>query len=96
MLNCIAAETSRQDAQLNENYKKLMSNVSEHRKKLLLEAQGAWIRFRDANCSFYADGPRLDRAGVSQRVHPGHVGRSRKRAEKADGIIRSQRAAGSG
>jgi uncharacterized protein YecT (DUF1311 family) len=55
MIDCTSAETTRQDARLNENYKRLMSKLSEKRKKTLLEAQRAWIKFRDANCSFYYD-----------------------------------------
>jgi uncharacterized protein YecT (DUF1311 family) len=42
-------------ARLNENYEKLMSKLSAKRKKMLREAQRAWIKFRDANCSFYFD-----------------------------------------
>ena len=55
MLDCISAEFSRQDARLNENYKRLMSKLSSKRKEGLLEAQRAWIKFRDANCDFYYD-----------------------------------------
>ena len=45
----------RQDVRLNENYNKLGSKLSPNRKKVLLEAQRAWIKFRDANCNFYYD-----------------------------------------
>jgi uncharacterized protein YecT (DUF1311 family) len=55
MIECMSAETARQDARLNENYKRLMSKLSAKRKKELLEAQRAWIKFWDANCSFYHD-----------------------------------------
>jgi uncharacterized protein YecT (DUF1311 family) len=55
MINCILAETRRQDARLNENYKKLISKLATERKNALVEAQRAWIEFRDANCGFYAD-----------------------------------------
>jgi uncharacterized protein YecT (DUF1311 family) len=55
MLDCTSAEFSRQDARLNENYKRLMSKLSSKRKEGLLEAQRAWIKFRDANCDFYYD-----------------------------------------
>src|SRR5215813_1018998 len=55
MINCILAETRRQDARLNENYKRLISKLATERKNALVEAQRAWIRFRDANCGFYAD-----------------------------------------
>ncbi len=55
MLDCMSAELTRQDARLNENYKRLMSKLSAKRKGGLLEAQRAWIKFRDTNCSFYYD-----------------------------------------
>src|SRR5262249_54513764 len=55
MINCILAETMRQDARLNENYKKLISKLPTERKNALVEAQRAWIKFRDTNCGFYAD-----------------------------------------
>jgi uncharacterized protein YecT (DUF1311 family) len=55
MVDCIAAETGRQDTKLNENYKQLMAKLSPDRKKALLDAERAWITFRDANCQFYGD-----------------------------------------
>jgi uncharacterized protein YecT (DUF1311 family) len=55
MLDCISAEFTRQDARLNENYKRLMSKLSGKRKEGLLEAQRAWVKFRDTNCNFYYD-----------------------------------------
>jgi uncharacterized protein YecT (DUF1311 family) len=55
MIACMGAETKRQDARLNEQYSKLSSRLSANRRKALLEAQRAWIRFRDANCRFYYD-----------------------------------------
>jgi uncharacterized protein YecT (DUF1311 family) len=64
MTDCIAAETSRQDARLNDNYKKLMSKLSPERKKSLVDAERAWISFRDANCQFYGD----PQGGTSARL----------------------------
>jgi uncharacterized protein YecT (DUF1311 family) len=55
MINCILAETVRQDARLNKNYKNLLSKLAAERKSALIEAQRAWIKFRDTNCGFYAD-----------------------------------------
>ena len=55
MLDCMSAELTRQDARLNENYQRLLSKLSAKRKEGLLEAQRAWIKFRDTNCSFYYD-----------------------------------------
>jgi uncharacterized protein YecT (DUF1311 family) len=55
MIDCMVAETARQDIRLNENYKKLISKLADDRKKALIEAQRAWIKFRETNCSFYDD-----------------------------------------
>ena len=55
MIDCMSAETARQDARLNANYKKLLAKLSAKRKKTLLDAQRAWIKFRDLNCEFYYD-----------------------------------------
>lgn len=55
MLDCIGAETKRQDMRLNNAYKEVMAQLTPARKKQLQEAQRAWIKYRDANCSFYAD-----------------------------------------
>ena len=68
MMDCIGAETKRQDARLNENYRRLLSKLSANRKKSLTEAQRAWISFRDANCRFYydPDGGSLARVSASE------------------------------
>jgi uncharacterized protein YecT (DUF1311 family) len=55
ILNCISAELDQQDSRLNEAYKKLMSKLPKDRKRSLVEAQRAWIKFRKANCGFYHD-----------------------------------------
>ena len=56
MLNCIDAETKRQDARLNKIYKEVMvAQMDDGGKKRLLEAQRAWIKFRDADVDFYRD-----------------------------------------
>ncbi len=55
LLNCIEAETKIQDARLNKGYKEVMAQLSAPRKKQLQEAQRAWVKYRDANCGFYAD-----------------------------------------
>ena len=53
MLDCIAAETKRQDTRLNKLYKDVMAQLDESGKKRLVEAQRAWIKFRDADVSLY-------------------------------------------
>jgi len=55
MLDCIDAETKRQDTRLNKAYKVVMDDLSPDRKKQLQTAQRAWLSYRDTNCQFYAD-----------------------------------------
>ena len=55
MLDCIDAETKRQDMRLNKAYRNVINELSSERKKQLQTAQRAWISYRDANCQFYAD-----------------------------------------
>ncbi|HEY1195070.1 lysozyme inhibitor LprI family protein [Flavobacterium sp.] len=40
------------DNELNLVYKKLMKQLSEKEKKLLIVAQKDWIKFRDSKCNF--------------------------------------------
>jgi uncharacterized protein YecT (DUF1311 family) len=55
MIECIDAETKRQDLRINKVYKIAMDQLSPERKKQLQQAQRAWINYRDANCQFYFD-----------------------------------------
>ena len=55
MVECIDAEIKLQDARLNKAYKALVADLNPERKKQLLEAQRAWLKFRDTNCAFYYD-----------------------------------------
>ncbi len=55
MLACIGTENKLQHGRLNKAYQALSASLQPARKTLLLEAQRAWIKFRDTNCSFYGD-----------------------------------------
>ncbi|MEY3220958.1 MAG: hypothetical protein RIT27_2315 [Pseudomonadota bacterium] len=55
MLNCIDAETQRQDKKLNTMYQNVMKSLTDKRKEQLKKAQQIWIKYRDANCGFYHD-----------------------------------------
>lgn len=55
MLSCIGEELYVQDARLNSVYKKLGSQITPARKQQLTAAQRLWIKYRDANCNYYAD-----------------------------------------
>ena len=55
ILDCIGAELETQDARLNGAYRSLGAGLSPARRQQLTDAQRLWIRYRDANCAFYAD-----------------------------------------
>jgi len=55
MIDCIDAEFLRQDARLNKAYQALMANLTDPRREKLQQAQRIWLKYRDANCDFYAD-----------------------------------------
>jgi uncharacterized protein YecT (DUF1311 family) len=67
LIDCALVETKRQDARLNENYKRLMSKLTEERKNALLAAQRAWIKFSDANCAFWDDPAGRQNAAVTAK-----------------------------
>lgn len=54
MQECQAAAIKAQDTRLNQAYKALMARSSPELKTELKAVQRRWIRFRDANCKFYA------------------------------------------
>jgi uncharacterized protein YecT (DUF1311 family) len=55
MLDCIGADTKRQDAALNRNYQAAIKTLSADRRKKLIEAQRAWLAYRTAEANFTAD-----------------------------------------
>jgi uncharacterized protein YecT (DUF1311 family) len=52
MRKCASNQYQIADQKLNQTYQKLMGQLSPERKKRLIEAQRAWIAFRDKTCSF--------------------------------------------
>jgi len=84
MLDCIGAETKRQDARLNKAYKDVMASLTPARKKQLQEAQRAWIKYRDANCTFYADPDGGTMATVSS--HDCFMSATASRAKELEGF----------
>ena len=55
MIECTTAETARWDKRLNANYKSLLERLDPDRKKALIAAEVAWLKFRDSNCDFLFD-----------------------------------------
>ena len=47
---CIRSNYEKADEELNSVYKKLKQKLTYEEKKLLLNAQRAWIQFRDNDC----------------------------------------------
>jgi uncharacterized protein YecT (DUF1311 family) len=50
IVDCLNAELDVQDAELNATYKRVMASLEPDQKPRLLDAQRAWIKFRDAKC----------------------------------------------
>ncbi|MFA6095064.1 MAG: lysozyme inhibitor LprI family protein [Candidatus Paceibacterota bacterium] len=55
MSDCINEESKTQDARLNKAYKQILAELTPQRKKILQEAQRAWLKYRELNCNFYAE-----------------------------------------
>lgn len=54
MRACMGTELKLQDKRLNVAYQKLMGQQQAGLKNQLLEAQRAWLKFRDLNCAYHA------------------------------------------
>jgi uncharacterized protein YecT (DUF1311 family) len=55
MIECMGAETERQDVRLNKAYKDMMGSLTAERNKQLQEVQRLWLKYRKASCDFYYD-----------------------------------------
>jgi uncharacterized protein YecT (DUF1311 family) len=53
IVDCIEAKTKVWDERLNKAYKDLPQRLDAGQLGPLKEAQRLWLKFRDANCSFY-------------------------------------------
>jgi uncharacterized protein YecT (DUF1311 family) len=83
---CAADEAAEADSLLNDRYQQVLRKVGEDRVELLRAAQRAWIRFRDAECTFQASemsGGSGERSLESLCV--AHL--SRERVEEFDRIL---------
>ena len=80
MIECIVTENKLQDTRLNKAYKALSADLPPTRKAQLLEAQRAWIKFRDTNCNFYddPDGGSLARVSANECVMRATTERARE------------------
>lgn len=84
--HCLAEAAAEADSLLNDRYQQVLRKVGEDRVELLRAAQRAWIRFRDAECTFQASemaGGSGERSLESLCV----VRLSRQRVEEFDRIL---------
>src|SRR5882724_5276525 len=55
MNDCAGKEYKSADATLNQVYRQLVAKLDDEEKAGLKDAQNAWLKYRDANCTFVAD-----------------------------------------
>jgi uncharacterized protein YecT (DUF1311 family) len=56
LADCVQLEKKRQDEKLDQSYQKLLASLKPARKAQLVDAQQAWLKYRELNCAFYDDG----------------------------------------
>ncbi|MGS2742559.1 lysozyme inhibitor LprI family protein [Halomonas sp. LS-001] len=85
IVTCISNEYERQDQRLNNNYQQLRSQLSSERREQLLTAQRAWITYKEANCSFYAD----PEGGTMARINANSclLSETTKRADELENLM---------
>jgi len=56
IVECLQGKTAAWDAQLNAAYRKAAAAAEGEQRDRLRDAQRQWMRYRDANCSYYGAG----------------------------------------
>ena len=56
MVDCLMAQHAHWDKELTIAYQQAMKDATPAEKDKLREAERAWIKYRDANCEYYAAG----------------------------------------
>ncbi len=56
MVDCLMAQHAHWDKQLTIVYQEAMKNAPPQQRASLRDAERAWIKYRDANCAYYAAG----------------------------------------
>jgi len=54
-VECIVTEYKIQDKRLNQAYQAIQKMLNDKRRGELLNSQRLWIKFRDADCNYYAN-----------------------------------------
>jgi uncharacterized protein YecT (DUF1311 family) len=56
MVDCLMAQHAHWDKELTIAYQEALKNAGPQQRELLRQAERAWIKYRDANCDYYAAG----------------------------------------
>lgn len=81
-----AADAKKADAAMTAVYKKLMAAQDEKGKKLLLEAQRAWIKYKEAHCTSVANA--YDGGSMQSMVYSGCITEiTRARTKELQGML---------
>ena len=56
MVDCLMAQHAHWDKELTIAYQQAMKDAPPAQKQKLRDAERAWIKYRDANCAYYAGG----------------------------------------
>jgi uncharacterized protein YecT (DUF1311 family) len=56
MVDCLMAQHAHWDKELTIAYQRAIKDATAAEKEKLREAERAWIKYRDANCAYYAAG----------------------------------------
>jgi uncharacterized protein YecT (DUF1311 family) len=72
MVDCLNAQRAHWDKQLTVAYQQALKDAAPGQKEQLRNAERAWIKYRDANCAYYAAGEgtiaRIDAAECLRRM----------------------------
>ena len=72
MVDCLNAQRAHWDKELTIAYQQALKNAGPQQRDLLRQAERAWIKYRDANCDYYAAGEgtiaRIDAAECLRRM----------------------------
>lgn len=90
LISCYSDETDRQNKALNDVYHKLNVLLPPEAKTDLVEAERAWLRFRDAECLFQA----VQMEGSVGRIHGAEcvMGMTRARVQVLQEYLDEQKA----
>ena len=91
MVDCLNAQRAHWDKELTIAYQRQMKSLGGPQRTLLRDAERAWIKYRDANCAYYAAGE-----GTIARINAAACLRDMTREARRRIVERRRRARQSG